>query len=228
MRKSNERSSLLLQALIKFTLGLLLVASLLFLPAGSLSYRQAWLLLAILFIPMFAAGLVMLRKSPALLKKRLNAKEKLGDQKSVILLSALLFLAVFLSAGLCWRLDFLILPYWVSLAATVLFLLAYALYAEVLRENAYLSRTIEIQQGQQLVDTGLYGLVRHPMYAGTVLLFLSMPLVLGSLLSFLLMLGYVPLIVLRIRGEEKLLREELPGYADYMERVKYRLIPYLW
>ena len=216
------------EALIKFFCGLLLVGALLFLPAGSFAYRQAWLLLGILFIPMFCAGLVMMAKSPELLRKRLHAKEEQGEQKQVIAFSGLMFLAAFVLAGLSFRFGWYLLPRWACLAAAAVFLLAYLLYAEVLRENAYLSRTIEVQEGQKVVDTGLYGIVRHPMYAVTLLLFLSMPLVLGSPLAFAVLLFYIPLIVKRIKNEEAVLAEGLEGYADYMKKVKSRLIPGIW
>ncbi len=216
------------KAMLKFFAGLLLVGLLLFLPAGSFSYWQAWLLIGILFVPMFAAGLVMMAKNPELLRKRLNAKEEQGEQKQVIAWSGIMFLAAFLLAGLNWRFQWLMLPYWAAWVAAALFLLAYLLYAEVLRENTYLSRTIEVQEDQKVVDTGLYGVVRHPMYAVTVLLFLSMPLVLGSPISFAVMLFYLPLIVKRIRNEEEVLARGLKGYSDYMKKVKYRLIPGVW
>ena len=216
------------QAIGKFLSGLLLVGLLLFLPAGTFAYWQAWLLLGVLFVPMFFAGLIMLRRSPELLRKRLNAREEQMEQKSVLLLSGLMFLAAFLLAGLDRRFHWSLLPRAVSWTAAVIFLLAYALYAEVLRENVYLSRTVEVQEGQTVIDTGLYGLVRHPMYTSTVFLFLSMPLILGSLPAFAVMLLYIPIIVKRIRNEEAVLAEGLPGYADYMRRVKYRLVPHLW
>ena len=215
-------------ALLKFISGLLLVMLLLFLPAGSFAYWQGWLLIGILFVPMFAAGLVMLVKSPELLRRRLNMREEQGEQRQVIAGSALLFLAVFVLAGLNFRFGWLLLPRWLSWAAALLFLLAYLLYAEVLRENVWLSRTIEVQEHQTVVDTGLYSIVRHPMYAATVLLFLSLPLVLASPLSFALMLLYLPLIAKRIRNEEAVLEQGLAGYADYKKRVKYRLIPGIW
>ena len=215
-------------AMLKFFSGLLLVGLLLFLPAGSFAFPQAWLLIGILFVPMFLAGLVMMAKSPELLRRRLNAREEQGEQKQVIALSGLMFLAAFLLAGLNYRFKWLVLPFWVSLAAAALFLLAYLLYAEVLRENVWLSRTIEVQEHQTVVDTGLYGIVRHPMYFATVLLFLSMPLVLGSPLSFAVMLLYLPLIAKRIRNEEAVLEQGLAGYAAYKTRVKYRLIPGIW
>ena len=216
------------QAIGKFLSGLLLVGLLLFLPAGTFAYWQAWLLLGVLFVPMFFAGLIMLRRSPELLRKRLSAREEQMEQKSVLLLSGLMFLAAFLLAGLDRRFHWSLLPRAVSWTAAVIFLLAYALYAEVLRENVYLSRTVEVQEGQTVIDTGLYGLVRHPMYTSTVFLFLSMPLILGSLPAFAVMLLYIPIIVKRIRNEEAVLAEGLPGYADYMRRVKYRLVPHLW
>ncbi len=216
------------QAIGKFLSGLLLVGLLLFLPAGTFAYWQAWLLLGVLFVPMFFAGLIMLRRSPELLRKRLNAREEQMEQKSVLLLSGLMFLAAFLLAGLGRRFHWSLLPRAVSWTAAVIFLLAYALYAEVLRENVYLSRTVEVQEGQTVIDTGLYGLVRHPMYTSTVFLFLSMPLILGSLPAFAVMLLYIPIIVKRIRNEEAVLAEGLPGYADYMRRVKNRLVPRLW
>ncbi len=216
------------QAMIKFVFGVLLVGALLFLPAGTFAYPQGWLFLGILFIPMFFAGLVMMRKNPDLLRKRLNAKEEQGDQKTVILLSGLMFLAAFAAAGLCFRFGRFLLPAWVSLAAAAVFLLAYALYGEVLRENEYLSRTIGVQEGQRVIDTGLYGVVRHPMYMSTLLLFLVMPLVLGSAVSFVIMLLYIPLIGKRIRGEERVLEAELDGYREYRQRVKYKVIPYIW
>ncbi len=216
------------QALIKFFSGLILVGLLLFLPAGTLKYKEAWLLIGILFVPMFIAGLVMMKKSPELLKKRLSAKEEQTEQKEVIAFSGLMFLAAFILAGLSYRFGWLRLPFAVSIIGAVIFLISYALYAEVLRENAYLSRTIEVQEDQKVVDTGLYGIVRHPMYAVTVFLFLSMPLVLGSLISFLIMLFYIPIIVKRIKNEEEVLKEGLPGYTEYLGKVKYRLIPFIW
>ena len=216
------------QAMVKVLGGILLVGLLLFLPAGSLHYRQAWLLMGVLFVPMLAAGFVMLFKSPELLRKRLSAKEEQGEQRTVVALSGLLFIAAFVLAGLNWRFGWLILPGAVSWAAALVFLLGYILYAEVLRENVWLSRMVEVQEGQKIIDTGLYGLVRHPMYMSTLLLFLSMPLILGSLYSFLLMLLYVPIIAKRIRNEEQVLEQGLAGYADYKRRVRYRIIPYVW
>lgn len=216
------------QAIGKFFLGLVLVAALLFIPAGSFAYWNAWLLLLLLFVPMFAAGIFMMLRCPDLLRKRLNLKEQEREQKQVVALSGLMFLAAFLLAGLNYRFGWFLMPDWSVWAAAAVFLLAYLLYAEVLRENAYLSRTIEVQEGQKVVDTGLYGIVRHPMYAVTLLLFLSMPIVLGSPLSFAVLLLYIPIIVKRIRNEEQVLLEGLEGYAAYREHVRFRLIPYLW
>ena len=215
-------------AMLKFISGLLLMGLLLFLPAGSFAYWQAWLLIGILFVPMFLAGLVMMARSPELLRKRLSAKEEQAEQKQVIAFSGLMFLAAFVLAGLNFRFGWLRQPRWLVWAAAVLFLLGYLLYAEVLRENAYLSRTIEVQENQKVIDTGLYGVVRHPMYAATILLFLAMPLVLGSPLSFVIMLLYLPIIAKRIRNEEAVLEQGLEGYADYKQRVKYKVIPGIW
>ncbi|MBQ6562555.1 MAG: isoprenylcysteine carboxylmethyltransferase family protein [Clostridiales bacterium] len=219
---------LFLEAILKIAAGVVLLSLLLFLPAGTLAWPQAWLLLGILFIPMFCAGLVMMAKNPQLLRERLDAKEREKEQKTVIGLSALMFLAAFVTAGLNYRFGWIVLPSWVPWAAAVLFLAAYALYAEVLRENVWLSRTIKVQENQKVVDTGLYGVVRHPMYMTTLLLFLSMPLVLGSLISFFIMLLYFPIIAKRIRNEEEVLDRELEGYRAYRERVKYRVIPFIW
>lgn len=221
-------AKLFAQAVVKFLSGLLIVGLLLFLPAGTLTFWQAWLLIGILFLPMFAAGLIMMRKSPDLLRKRLHAKEEEPQQRAVIALSGLMFLAAFLVAGLNFRFRWLVLPAWVSFAAAVLFLLAYALYAEVLRENVWLSRTIEVQEDQKVIDTGLYGIVRHPMYLSTLLLFLSMPLVLGCAVSFAVMLLYIPIIAKRIRNEEQVLEDGLEGYAEYKKRVRYKVIPLVW
>lgn len=221
-------SKLFIQAITKFLAGLLLVSILVFLPAGTLAYWQAWLLIGILFIPMFIAGLVMMKKSPDLLRKRLNAKEEQDEQKTVILLSGLMFLAAFVLAGLNFRFGWIVLPGWVSYAAAAVFLAAYALYAEVLRENVYLSRTVEVQENQKVINTGLYGIVRHPMYMTTLLLFLSMPLVLGSPVSFLIMLLYIPIIAKRIRNEEQVLERGLDGYTEYKEQVRYKVIPLIW
>ena len=216
------------QAIVKFLCGLLIVGMLLFLPAGAFSYGQAWLLIGILFIPMFIAGLVMMKKSPDLLKKRLDVKEEQSEQKTVIALSGLMFLASFIVAGLNFRFGWIVLPAWVSWAAAAVFLLAYALYAEVMRENVWLSRTVEIQENQKVIDTRLYGIVRHPMYMSTLLLFLSIPLVLGSVISFVIMLAYIPIIAKRIRNEEKVLESGLEGYTEYKKRVRYKVIPFVW
>ena len=222
------KTSLFAQAILKFSLGVVLVGLLLFLPSGTFAYPGGWRLMIILFVPMFLAGLVMLAKSPELLEKRLNAKEKEREQDLVVKFSGLMFIAGFVVAGLDFRFGWLPLPDWISWVAMGLFLLAYLLYAEVLRENAYLSRTIEVQEGQKVVDTGLYGIVRHPMYAATLLLFLVMPLVLGSAIALLVFLAYPLIIAKRIRNEEQVLAKGLDGYTAYMEKVKYRLIPFIW
>ena len=222
------KNNLLQSALIKFFAGVILVGLLLFIPAGSLAFWQAWLLMGVLFIPMFVAGLILMKINPVLLRKRLNAKEEQMEQKEVVLVSGVMFLASFILAGLNFRFSWLVSPAWVTIAGTVIFLLAYALYAEVLRENEYLSRTIEVQEGQKVVDTGLYGIVRHPMYMATVLLFLSMPIILGFIISFVVMLMYIPIIAKRISNEEKVLEAGLDGYKQYKERVKYRIIPFVW
>ena len=217
-----------LSAIAKFTLGVVLIGVLLFLPAGTMSYPQGWLLMGILFIPMFLAGLVMMAKNPALLRSRLKAREKEADQDLVIKLSGLMFLVGFILAGLDFRFGWSNLPGWVSTLGAALFLSAYALFAEVLRENTWLSRTIEVQEGQTVVSTGLYGIVRHPMYSATLLLFLSMPLVLGSVPAFLVFLCYPAIIAKRILGEEQVLRRELKGYDEYCDRIRWRLIPFFW
>ena len=216
------------QAVAKFLAGVVLVGVLLFVPAGTLAWPQGWLLMAILFVPMFIAGLVMKKKNPELLKKRLNAKEEQDEQKDVVIFSGLMFLAAFILAGLNFRFRWIVLPDWISWVAAVIFLLAYGLYAEVLRENTWLSRTIEVQEDQQVVDTGLYGIVRHPMYMSTLFLFLAMPLVLGSVISFLVMLLYIPIIAKRIRNEEQVLEESLAGYREYKQKVKHKVIPFIW
>jgi len=219
---------LFFQAITKFLAGILLVGLLIFLPAGSFSYFNGWLLMGILFIPMFFAGIVMMFKNPELLKKRLNAKEKQKEQNIVIKLSGLMFLAGFIVAGLGFRFNWYTLPTPVIFISSAVFLVAYLLYAEVLRENTYLSRTIEVQENQKVIDTGLYAIVRHPMYSVTLLLFLSMPLILGSIYSFVIFLMYPFIIGKRIINEEKFLKKELPGYSAYTEKVKYRLIPFIW
>ena len=219
---------LLFSALIKVTLGILLVGALIFLPAGTLAFAKGWLLMGLLFIPMLIAGFVMLFKAPRLLAKRLDAKEKQGDQKLVVAMSGLMFVAGFVVAGLDYRYSWSRMPMAVTVASSVLFLLAYGLYAEVLRENAYLSRTVKVEEGQTVISTGLYGIIRHPMYAATILLFIMMPLVLGSWYAAIIFLAYPVLIVIRLSGEEKLLLKELPGYGQYREKVKYRIIPFIW
>jgi len=219
---------LFIKAIARFFAGLVLVGLLLFLPAGTFRYPQGWLLFLILFVPMFAAGLIMMKKNPELLKKRLNVKETETEQKEVILLSGIMFTLAFVSASLSYRFGLLMLPFTVSIIFSLVFLAAYALYAEVLRENTYLSRTIEVQDDQKVIDTGLYGIVRHPMYMATIFLFLSMPLVLGSVISFIIMLSYIPIIVKRILNEEEVLKRDLKGYEEYMKKVKHRLIPFIW
>lgn len=219
---------LFIQAIIKFTLGVVLVGVLVFLPAGTLEFLNGWLFMGVLFVPMFVAGIVLMLKNPELLKKRLKAKEKQSEQNLVVKLSGLMFLVGFIIAGLNYRFDWYTLPFAVSVVATILFLIAYLLYAEVLRENTYLSRTIEVQENQKVIDTGLYGIVRHPMYSATLLLFLAMPLILGSIYSFVVFLAYPLIIAKRIRNEEMVLENELEGYKEYKDKVKYRLIPFVW
>lgn len=221
-------AKLFAQAILKFTLGVVLVGVLVFLPAGTWAYPGGWLLMAILFVPMFLAGIVMMCKNPDLLRSRLNAKEKQAEQNRVVKWSGLMFLCGFILAGLDFRFGWLPLSPAVSIAGAAAFLIAYGLYGEVLRENTYLSRTIEVQENQKVIDTGLYGIVRHPMYSATVLLFLAMPLVLGSLISLVIFLAYPFLIAQRIKHEEAFLEKELAGYREYKEKVKYRLIPYVW
>jgi protein-S-isoprenylcysteine O-methyltransferase Ste14 len=219
---------LLIEALLKFACGLLLVGLLIFLPAGTLSYTYGWLLIGLLFAPMLIAGFVMLAKSPDFLAKRLDVREKQGTQKGVVALAGLMFIAGFVVAGLDFRFGWSTVPTWVIIAASVLFLVAYALYAEVMRENAYLSRTIKVEEGQTVVDTGLYGVVRHPMYAVTILLFLMIPLVLGSWYALIVFAFYPAIIIVRLKDEEELLIKELAGYVEYKKKVKYRIIPFVW
>ena len=221
-------AKLFVQAILKFTLGVVLVGLLIFLPAGTFAFPGGWLLMGILFVPMFLAGIVMMCKNPDLLRSRLNAREKQMEQSRVVKLSGLMFLGGFIVAGLDFRFGWLPLPKAVSMVGAAAFLIAYGLYGEVLRENTYLSRTIEVQENQKVIDTGLYGIVRHPMYSATVLLFLSMPLVLGSLISLVIFLAYPFLIAQRIKHEEAFLEKELAGYRAYKEKVKFRLIPYVW
>lgn len=222
------KAKLLLQAAVKYLVGLLMVGALLFLPAGTIRFWNAWLFFTLLFIPILIMGIVMLCKAPELLQKRLNGKEKEAEQKTVTKLSRLMFLLGFIAAGLDHRFGWTSVPIWLTAAAAVLLLLSYGIYAEVMRENAYLSRTVEVQEGQKVIDTGLYGMIRHPMYTATIFLFLSIPLVLGSWISFLIFLVYPVIIVRRIRNEEAVLEVGLPGYAEYKQRVRYRLIPFIW
>jgi protein-S-isoprenylcysteine O-methyltransferase Ste14 len=219
---------LFIQAVMKYLLGIMLFSVLLFIPAGTLNYWNAWLLIGVLFIPMLIVGIVLAIKNPELLRKRLNMKEKEAEQKSTILFSALMFVSGFVVAGLDYRYQWLVLPKWLVLAATALFLFAYLLFIEVLRENTYLSRTIEVQENHKVVDTGLYEIVRHPMYTSTILLFLSMPLVLGSFFSFIIFMIYPVITVKRIRNEEEVLEKSLEGYSEYKKQIKYRLIPFIW
>ena len=222
------KKGLLKDALIKIAFGIVAMGLLLFLPAGTIHWPDGWLLMIILFVPMFFAGLVMYAKAPDLLRSRLRAKETQSEQKDVIKYSGLMFLAAFIIAGLNYRFQWIMMPRAIVWIGVVVFLLAYCLFGEVLRENQYLSRVIEVQEDQTVVDTGLYGVVRHPMYTATVLLFLSMPLVLNSLISFIIMLAYIPIIVKRIKNEEEVLETELKGYKEYKQKVKYRLIPFIW
>ncbi len=222
------KQSLFVNALLKYSIGVVVVGLLIFLPAGTLHFEGGILLMAILFVPMFLAGIVLLKKDPDLLRKRLDVKEKQKEQKDVVKYSGLLFLASFILSGLSFRFGWLQLPRTARIIAAILFLVAYALYGEVLRENTFLSRTIEVQEGQHVIDTGMYGIVRHPMYAVTILLFLMMPLVLGSVLGFAVMLLYLPIIQKRMINEEIVLKEGLPGYTEYINKVRYRVIPYIW
>ena len=221
-------TKLFIQAIMKYIVGVLVVGLLIFLPAGTFSFFNGLLLMGLLFIPMFFAGIVLMIKNPGLLKKRLNAKEKLDEQGIVIKLSGLMFVSGFVVAGLDFRFQWLVLPISVPIIAAVVFLASYLLYAEVLRENTYLSRTIEVQDNQKVIDTGLYGIVRHPMYSVTLLLFLSMPLVLGSIYAFVIFCAYPFIIAKRIKSEELFLEQELDGYIEYKKKVKYRLIPFIW
>lgn len=217
-----------IQAITKFVFGFTIIALLLFISADTLNYWNAWLFIGILFIPMFIVGIILMIKNPDLLRKRLNAKEKESEQKRVLLLGGIIFISGFVVSGLNYRFQWIILPKWIIVVATIIFLFAYVLYAEVLRENIYLSRTVEIQENQKVIDTGLYGIVRHPMYSSTILLFLSMPLVLGSFFSFLIFLIYPFIMAKRIRNEEQVLEQGLAGYSEYKNKVKYRVIPFIW
>lgn len=216
------------QATGKFLTGLIFVMLLLFLPAGTLNYWNAWLFIGILFVPMFIAGIIMMICNPKLLKKRLNAKEYEKDQKFVIALSGIMFIAAFIIAGLNFRFNWIFVPVWMVWIGTAVFLLAYLMYAEVLQENIFLSRTVEIQENQQVIDTGLYGVIRHPMYCATLFLFLSMGIILGSPISFAIFLFYIPIIAKRIENEEKVLELGLKGYVEYKKRVRYKVIPFIW
>ena len=219
---------LFMQAIIKFFAGLIMISLLLFVPAGTINYWNAWLFMLLLFVPMFLAGIVMMIKNPELLKKRLNAKEKENEQKQVILFSGLMFLSGFIISGLNFRYKWIELPHTLIIISSVLFILAYILYAEVLRENTYLARTIEVQENQKVIDTGLYGIIRHPMYAATIILFLTIPLILGSIISFVIFLAYPIIIAKRIKNEEEVLEKDLEGYVEYKKKVKYKIIPYIW
>ena len=221
-------SKLFLQAIIKYLLGIILCGALIFIPAGTLNFWNGWLFMAALFIPMFFAGILMMVKNPQLLASRLNAKEEENEQKTVMVLSGIMFIAGFLICGLNYRFGWMVMPKGVVIGGTVVFLLAYVLYGEVLRENAYLSRTIEVQEGQTVVDTGLYGIVRHPMYAVTVVLFLAIPVILGSVHALIIFLVYPFILAKRIGNEEKVLEENLEGYREYKKKVKYRMIPFVW
>ena len=219
---------LFFQAITKFLIGALLVGALIFVPAGTIKFLNGWIFMGVLFVPMFIFGIYLMFKNPDLLKRRLNAKEKEGEQKTVIALSGLMFMAGFVIAGLNYRFGWVVLPNIVTIIASIVFVLSYILYAEVLRENAYLLRTIEVEKGQKVVDTGMYGIVRHPMYSVTILLFLSIPLILGSIISFVIFLMYPFIIIKRIKNEEKVLERDLDGYIEYEKKVKYRLIPFIW
>ena len=218
----------MISAVTKFLAGLVMLALLIFLPAGTLAFTQGWIFMAVLFLPMLMIGIVLALKSPELLRKRLNSKEQENTQKGVVISSLLMFLAGFITAGLSFRFGWLRLPMWVSVTAAVVFLIGYAMYAEVLRENEYLSRTVEVQEKQKVIDTGLYGVIRHPMYTATILMFCFAPLVLGSVISFVIFLAYPVIIVTRIGNEEKVLENGLKGYTDYKKKVKYRLLPFIW
>lgn len=222
------KKGLLKEALVKYISGFILLGLLLFVPAGTLSWPNGWLFMFLLFVPMFIAGILMYLKAPNLLRSRLKAKETQDEQKSVISLSAVMFIASFVLSGLNYRFGWLQMPKSLVIIGSVIFVMSYVMFGEVLRENEYLSRTIEVQEGQHVVDTGLYGIVRHPMYSATIFLFLSMPIVLGSVISFFIMLFYIPLIVKRIRNEEVVLEKDLIGYSEYKDKVKYRLVPFIW
>jgi len=219
---------LFFEALLKFLLGVILIGLLIFIPANTINYFNGWLFMILLFVPMFIAGIVMMIKSPNLLRSRLDAKEKENEQKSVVVLSGLMFIIGFIIAGLNYRFNWIKLPNFVVIIASIIFLLSYIIYAEVLRENTFLSRTIKVQKNQKVIDTGLYGIVRHPMYFATLFLFLSMPLILNSIISFIIFLIYPFIIIKRINNEEKILEKELKGYKEYKKKVKYKMIPFIW
>ena len=219
---------LAIRGVTRFISGVVMVAVMLLWPAGSWGYWNAWLLMGVLFIPILVLGIVMLIHSPTLLRKRLEGKEKEKQQRWVVALSGVMFIASFVVAGFNFRFAWATLPDWVTWIGVAIFLLSYVLYAEVMRENAYLSRTIEIQQGQRVIDTGLYSIVRHPMYSATILMFLSIPLILSSIISFVIMLVYIPIIAIRIKNEERILEDGLRGYKEYKQRVKYKIIPFVW
>ena len=224
----NAKGKLLINALVKFVCGIILMGVVLFLPAGTFRYPNAWLFIALLFIPMLLLGTVLFLKAPDLLRKRLNSKEKENAQAGIVAASALMFIGSFVAAGLDFRFGWSEIPTWLVIVAAVVQFASYGLYAEVMRENAYLSRTVEVQENQKVVDTGLYGVIRHPMYTATILLYLAMPIVLGSWIAFVIMLSYPVIIIFRIRNEEKVLEQGLEGYSEYKQKVKYRLIPFIW
>ena len=220
--------NLILRAVVKYLAGFIILSALIFIPAGSLKFLNGWLFMGLLFIPMLIMGLVLIFKNPQLLEKRLNAKETQSQQKTVLIISGIMFISGFIIAGLNYRFKWYAFPKWVIILGSVIFILSYLMYAEVLRENTYLSRTVEVQENQKVIDTGLYGIVRHPMYSATIFLFLSIPLVLGSLYAFLIFLVYPFILILRIKNEEKVLENELDGYKEYKKKVKYRLFPFIW
>lgn len=223
-----RNTKLLISGIIKFLAGLVLVILLIFLPTGDLGYINGWILTAILFVPMLVAGIIMWLKKPELLSRRLNAKEKQDGQRTVIAVSAVMFISGFVISGLCVKYDFLVLPLWISLIFTAVFIAGYILYGIVISQNEYLSRTIEVSDSQKVIDTGIYSVVRHPMYLATILMFMSMPLILGSVMGFLVFLAYPFIIAYRIKKEEEFLSENLSGYSDYIKKVKYRMIPKIW
>lgn len=222
------KKELFFEAIIKFIIGVILIGLLLFVSAGTIKYWNAWILMTLLFVPMFIVGIILMIKNPKLLEKRLRVEEKEKEQSLVIKLSGLMFLIGFMVAGLSYRFGWMQLPNWIIILGIVLFSLSYLMYGEVLRENTFLSRTIEVQENQKVIDTGLYGIIRHPMYTATIVLFLSMPLILGSLVSFIIFLVYPIIIIMRIKGEEELLEKELEGYKEYKQKIKFKLIPFLW